>query len=102
MPHLMNCSHSGDGWCLDCVKKLYDEIHSPENDDGRTFPAWAIFATLSNGEEVPLYKQINGGFPWFRTRKEAEEFRKERLPASNRWVVAKVKKVTLTMEWQDG
>ena len=25
MPHLMNCSHSGDGWCLDCVKKLWEE-----------------------------------------------------------------------------
>jgi len=24
MPHLMNCSHSDNGWCLDCVKKLYD------------------------------------------------------------------------------
>lgn len=22
MPHLMNCSHSEDGWCLDCVAKL--------------------------------------------------------------------------------
>ncbi len=25
MPHLMNCSHSDDSWCLDCVKQLYDE-----------------------------------------------------------------------------
>lgn len=25
MPHLMNCQHSGDGWCLDCVKELHDE-----------------------------------------------------------------------------
>ena len=25
MPHLMNCSHDSDGWCLDCVKKLWDE-----------------------------------------------------------------------------
>lgn len=22
MPHLMNCAHSPDGWCLDCVAKL--------------------------------------------------------------------------------
>ncbi len=22
IPHLMNCSHSCDGWCLDCVKEL--------------------------------------------------------------------------------
>ena len=25
MPHLMNCGHSGTGWCLDCVKDMYDE-----------------------------------------------------------------------------
>lgn len=25
MPHLMNCQHSPDGWCLDCVKEMYDE-----------------------------------------------------------------------------
>lgn len=25
MPHLMNCPHSPDGWCLDCVKELWDE-----------------------------------------------------------------------------
>lgn len=24
MPHLMNCPHSEDGWCLDCVKELWD------------------------------------------------------------------------------
>ena len=25
LPHLMNCSHSGEGWCLDCVKELHDQ-----------------------------------------------------------------------------
>ena len=25
MPHLMNCSHSPDGWCLDCVGNLQAE-----------------------------------------------------------------------------
>ncbi len=25
MPHLINCDHSDDGWCLDCVKRLHDE-----------------------------------------------------------------------------
>jgi hypothetical protein len=24
MPHLMNCPHSAEGWCLDCVKELHD------------------------------------------------------------------------------
>ena len=26
MPHLMNCSHSGDGWCLLCVNELYKKV----------------------------------------------------------------------------
>ena len=25
MPHLMNCPHSEDGWCLSCVKELWEE-----------------------------------------------------------------------------
>ena len=24
MPHLMNCAHMADGWCLDCVGQLHD------------------------------------------------------------------------------
>jgi hypothetical protein len=25
IPHMMNCSHQGEGWCLDCVGKLAAE-----------------------------------------------------------------------------
>jgi hypothetical protein len=25
MPHLMNCPHHPDGWCLACVKELWEE-----------------------------------------------------------------------------
>ena len=25
MPHLMNCGHKNDGWCLECVRELWDE-----------------------------------------------------------------------------
>lgn len=28
MPHLMNCQHNSDGWCLDCVAELY---YNPEH-----------------------------------------------------------------------
>lgn len=31
MPHLMNCDHSSDAWCLECVKKEHDE-HEGEMD----------------------------------------------------------------------
>lgn len=26
MPHLMNCDHSADSWCLDCVKEMYEDM----------------------------------------------------------------------------
>lgn len=28
MPHLMNCSHSDTGWCLECVRKLWHDLHN--------------------------------------------------------------------------
>ena len=28
MPHLMNCSHSGEGWCIQCVREQHDELES--------------------------------------------------------------------------
>lgn len=30
MPHLMNCPHSDTGWCLDCVKKLWERMNRYE------------------------------------------------------------------------
>jgi hypothetical protein len=32
MPHLMNCSHSESGWCLECVKEIHDELEELRND----------------------------------------------------------------------
>lgn len=29
MPHLMNCAHSGEGWCLKCVAKLHTNPFKP-------------------------------------------------------------------------
>ena len=26
MPHMMNCPHTGSGWCLDCVKEQGDRL----------------------------------------------------------------------------
>jgi len=28
MPHLENCSHQSDGWCLACVKTLWEKHHN--------------------------------------------------------------------------
>ena len=32
IPYLMNCAHSPDGWCLDCVKELHDELEAALTD----------------------------------------------------------------------
>lgn len=31
MPHLMNCGHIPNGWCLDCVGKLWREKQETES-----------------------------------------------------------------------
>lgn len=35
MPHLMNCEHLADGWCLDCVGALHAKAERLEEDAGR-------------------------------------------------------------------
>lgn len=30
MPHLMNCDHSEEGWCLGCVKALWEKADALE------------------------------------------------------------------------
>ena len=35
MPHLMNCSHSEDGWCLECVKELNSELAAAQAENTR-------------------------------------------------------------------
>lgn len=29
MPHLMNCAHDENGWCLDCVEELWSKTQIP-------------------------------------------------------------------------
>lgn len=45
MPHLMNCAHSNNGWCLECVKELYDEKTKHESP---TQKAKAVFGCAKN------------------------------------------------------
>lgn len=35
MPHLMNCGHSDNGWCLACVKTLEDERYNTVIEAGK-------------------------------------------------------------------
>ena len=30
LPHLVNCPHSVDVWCLECVKTFYDALLNPD------------------------------------------------------------------------
>ena len=30
MPHLENCPHDSNGWCLDCVKRMHDRLETME------------------------------------------------------------------------
>ena len=72
--------------------------------DSRTYTAWSIFWTWTRtGETMPTYKQIDGGLPWFRTKKQATEFLQSLNPSRKRNAPIKwsVRKVTLTMSWED-
>lgn len=35
MPHLQNCPHDDNGWCLACVKELWEERHPPRDTSPR-------------------------------------------------------------------
>lgn len=35
MPHLMNCDHSAEGWCLACVKSLEEERYNAVIEAGK-------------------------------------------------------------------
>lgn len=31
MPHLSNCPHSGEGWCIQCVKELRENLEHADH-----------------------------------------------------------------------
>ena len=51
MPHLMNCAHSPDGWCLSCVRELYEEMKA--NDERWRF----LRDSCLSFHLVPLYTE---------------------------------------------
>lgn len=50
MPHLVNCRHSDTGWCLKCVKVLYDEKYDAVIAEGKY--EYALQATTQRLEEI--------------------------------------------------
>jgi hypothetical protein len=65
----------------------------------REFKAWAIFWRWKDtGLVVPTYKEIDGGFPWFKTKRAAMDFVRKQKPKGRSTVVEwLVKPVTLAM-----
>ncbi len=67
----------------------------------RVFKAWAIFWRWKGETKIiPVYKTVNGDFPWFRTKKEAQAFMRTQKPKTSRskveWVVSDI---TLVMSF---
>lgn len=62
MPHLMNCEHQAEGWCLDCVGKLQAECEALRKDAERF--RWlrshpdAVCVTVSiHGDWIPAISE---------------------------------------------
>lgn len=49
MPHLMNCSHGDEGWCLECV----NELHGKHEQLTQTLPK------INHGERAVLGMLVN-------------------------------------------
>jgi hypothetical protein len=49
MPHLMNCPHQSDGWCLDCVKRQHAIIEAQDE-----YIAW-----YENDHDISWYDDDN-------------------------------------------
>lgn len=60
IPHLMNCSHSGDGWCLECMRPVFqelEELRSFINKLHKTKDGEYVFSVTSNATNFgELYK----------------------------------------------
>ncbi len=52
MPHLMNCPHSEEGWCLSCVKELWEQGATIEL--GRQLIVRLYDTDISVGEVVDI------------------------------------------------
>ena len=68
----------------------------------RKFKAWAIFWRWKDtGVVMPTYKDIDGSFPWFATKRAALAFVRKHKPKGKSdildWLV---KPVTLTMSFE--
>ncbi len=52
MPHLMNCPHMADGWCLDCVVAQHGEIERLRDGNTKLIGAIDLIRETLNGGTV--------------------------------------------------
>lgn len=57
MPHLMNCEHAGEGWCLQCVKAQQEEINSLRTQLAEAFKANEQLIAYCNRLEKQLAEE---------------------------------------------
>ena len=50
MPTLMNCPHSPDGWCLDCVGGERNWIYKCDGPGGLNVPEFASYWSSGNND----------------------------------------------------
>ena len=78
MPHLTNCPHSGDGWCLACVGELYEKLSCLEDRAYiSTFPRtpglyqwreddtseWQTLMVIGDTYNNPIFAHCHSGEP---------------------------------------
>jgi len=71
----------------------------------RTFKAWSIFWKWTDtGLVTPVFKEIGNGFPWFRSKRAAEEFMREikrhRKGEHSKLIEWQVRPIVLTMQYE--
>lgn len=55
MPHLMNCRHSEDGWCLSCVNEQHEELRRAI-EDASTYEYCLQACTQRLNQVLPIAK----------------------------------------------
>jgi uncharacterized coiled-coil protein SlyX len=61
MPHLMNCPHQGEGWCLECVGALQAELERTRvslHVEAAAADAEATFANELNADVAELRARV--------------------------------------------
>lgn len=62
MPHLTNCAHSPDGWCLKCVGELYENLEKIKNLKFHPNVRWDRYNDRVEGWEISITDEDVKGY----------------------------------------